>query len=121
MQIHFYSISQSAKISYLVEASLKGSTYIFDDNNKSQTHNEVNVINNKHIIWTRQGSVESVMDFVLGKKTKSTYINSEGISFDLLIETTLIEVLDNKLKLVYKYYVDKEYIDETSIHLLIKK
>jgi len=120
MKIHFYSISKSDKIRYLVDARIIDGSYVFDDKTFKNTTNYVKVNSNSHITWKRLGSVNSTMEFILNKTTKSRYSNESGLDFNLLIETTLIEVLDNKIKLVYKYYVDNSYVDEISIYLLLK-
>ena len=120
MNIHFYSISEAGKINYRSDGDYKNGVYVFNDKASLNTINHVEIRSDEHITWKRTGSVDSTMEFILNKETKNTYKDITGIEFDLLIETTLIEVLDNKIKLVYKYYVDGSYVDEMRIYLLIK-
>lgn len=120
MKVHFYSISDTNKIRYLADAKIIDGNYVFTDKTSLNTTNYVCVKSNELVTWERRGSVNSLMEFRLNKKTKNRYTNDQGLVFDLLIETTLIEVLDNKIKLVYKYYVDNDFVDTISIYLLLK-
>ncbi|MCR5786687.1 MAG: DUF1934 domain-containing protein [Acholeplasmatales bacterium] len=120
MKVHFYSFTDGKKsISYETDLTLLDKGYRFKDHSIENTSLEFHIIDQNHVQMYRNGAVNSKMDFIIGKSTKSSYF-SDSLSFEFDVLTHAITVKNNALSIEYDYYYQGDKIGKIKVGLLIK-
>ncbi len=122
MKVHFYSFQDGKKdVSYISEAQNIGpNSYRFLDKSSENTYITLRILSNNHIQIVRDGNVDSLMDFILNKKTSSIYKTSE-LTFKFEMLTKEIKINSNSVSLNYDYFYENTLVSSIKIALLFKE
>ena len=118
--IHFYSYQEGLdNIHFESNLDIYDDMWIFDDKTYEDTKIRV-LFKGNGIEFIREGKVNNQMLFKLNEYTKASYSSDIGLVFDYEILTKEIMIKDNKIKIVYDYFMDKEKISSVKIILIMK-
>ncbi len=119
-KIHFYSYQDGLDtISFETKVDVSNDKYSFKDESYEDTFIEF-LFNENEIEFKRFGKINNLMTFRLNEYTKATYKNDMGLEFEYEVLTKEIFIKDDKIKITYDYFMDKEKISSVKIILILK-
>ena len=121
MKVKFYSYQRGdSNLSFEADCQLIDGGYKFEDKKNIGTSIYVKPISSKEILLKRSGIINSEINYIEGKRTKSMY-HSETLSFPFEVNTYNIKVTNNHISFEYDYFYENELIGNIRIVLLIKE
>ena len=118
MKIKFYSYTPSGNVKFESEGIFNGNTLSFID--KSYDDTTLNLtINEDNIHLTRVGKCNMNMHLEIGRKHPGHFKNQE-LEFDFVSLAQKIEVLDDKITLMYEMFINEASYGVYKIFLVKK-
>ncbi|MDE7162203.1 MAG: DUF1934 domain-containing protein [Anaeroplasmataceae bacterium] len=117
MLVSFLSFNDdNTKTSFQSEGRRKGNVIQFEDKSYPNTRIKLTLLESS-VLLERFGDVQMLMLFSLEKETKGFYTNAEGLEFEYTIHTKEVSIQENKVKVSYTLFLNKEEITSTTFQV----